>query len=1224
MTGLRFTCVLAAIACFTATPVAAQQYSFRVYGPDQGLTNLEIGSLYQDSKGFLWVSTGNGIFTYDGKRFQPFGENDGIPVAPSAAFGEALDGTLLVGGSFGLFRKVGPRFERLPLPGATSVSSSSGIRSDGKGTSWLATDAGLMAVTKAPGSRDFAFHLVPKPPGIDRPNVSSILVEENQVWYGCDRNLCRLHEGSVEVFGPADGLPLSDWKAMQRAGNGELWAQGAQLAVLRSGRNRWEVPEQPLFSGGVTQGLTEDSMGRIIVGSQEGLAIRENGSWRAVGRESGLQGSVRCILQDREGSVWIGLAGRGLARWQGYRQWESFGPESGLGSDVIYEILPSPGGRVWAATQSGLFRGEHRNGALSFRSQPQFAGITIHAVRADKSGALWLGTEQKGVAKFDPAAGTVEWFRQAQGLEARNAPGLTLDSRNRIWAATEAGLFVADLNAPRFRPVPQVSRLHVWTVVEAPNGDMWAGSDKGVFRLPAGNPVETGWIHMGAAEGLGHDVVLSIAPAKDGTVWLGYRHGGGLDRLRFDGAAPRVEHIAASPGERLPTVYFLGFDARERLWAGTDAGVQILERGTWSLYDRRDGLVWDDCDLGGFAAQPDGSVWIGTSGGLAHFTPQPTPLVYPPDVVFTGINLGGVDLGGIEKDPQVRPSVGHRANMLRVRFAALAFEHEGSLLFRYRMAPLFSEWRETRQRELQFDGIPPGAYRLEIQARDGWGHWSLDPAVFSFEVRQPWWQTGWFLLAATLATIGLAALIGRIRGAALRNRERELVRQVEERTAELSQANQRLLRMASLEHEKELVEKERAHALERAAVHRRAIETLALAIEAKDQTTGDHLQRVEVYALEVARELGLDEASQEALRAAALLHDIGKLAVPEYIISKPGRLTPAEFEKMKVHTVVGAEIVDLIRFPGPVGAIVRAHHEKWNGAGYPDGLSGEQIPIGARILAAVDCLDALASDRQYRRALPPDEAIAIVRSESGKSFDPAVVEVLTRRYPELELKARGAGSAERMKLSTDIKIVRGERPAAGFEANSSPASTRSDLVSLHDSLTQHDAGAHALENLKLSIENWEERAEIFALLRQSLCEVVPYDVMALYLRNGDRLIPEACDCGPYKAFVAVQIPMGTGLSGWVAENRKPSVNGNPAVEPGYLADPALFRSLRSALAVPLESQQQAIGVISLYRTGIDAFSPRDLRRLLSVASTIAEALNQSDELLKGSPVVVDR
>src|SRR6202142_2961240 len=210
------------------------------------------------------------------------------------------------------------------------------------------------------------------------------------------------------------------------------------------------------------------------------------------------------------------------------------------------------------------------------------------------------------------------------------------------------------------------------------------------------------------------------------------------------------------------------------------------------------------------------------------------------------------------------------------------------------------------------------------------------------------------------------------------------------------------LYLGRLEAEKVHVETERRHAEDVALLHLRTIEALALAIEAKDHTPHKHLQRVRVYAIEIAKELGFSQAEIEALRAAALLHDIGKLAVPEHIINKPGRLTPEEFEKMKIHPIVGAEILERVAFPYPVAPIVRSHHERWDGSGYPDGLKADQIPRGARVLAAVDCLDALASHRQYRNALPLDAAMEEVAGMSGSSFEPAVVEILKRRYRELE------------------------------------------------------------------------------------------------------------------------------------------------------------------------------------------------------------------------------
>src|ERR1700726_250256 len=227
---------------------------------------------------------------------------------------------------------------------------------------------------------------------------------------------------------------------------------------------------------------------------------------------------------------------------------------------------------------------------------------------------------------------------------------------------------------------------------------------------------------------------------------------------------------------------------------------------------------------------------------------------------------------------------------------------------------------------------------------------------------------------------------------------------------------------------------EKGHGEEMANLHLRTIEALALAIEAKDQTTHDHLQRVRVYAIEVAKELGVKGPELEALHAAALLLDIGKLAVPEHIIAKPGRLTPEEFEKMKIHPLVGAEILERVRFPYPVLPIVRAHHEKWDGSGYPMGLKGAEKPIRGRILSPVDYLDALASDRQSRRALPMRDVMQKLAAESGKSFDPKVVDVLQKRYQYLErLAVAKAGQDPNGPLSTSIKIERGLEPAAGFE-----------------------------------------------------------------------------------------------------------------------------------------------------------------------------------------------
>src|SRR6266496_575616 len=407
------------------------------------------------------------------------------------------------------------------------------------------------------------------------------------------------------------------------------------------------------------------------------------------------------------------------------------------------------------------------------------------------------------------------------------------------------------------------------------------------------------------------------------------------------------------------------------------------------------------------------------------------------------------------------------------------------------------------------------------------------------------------------------------------------------------------------------LEDEKRHVEEMANLHLRTIEALALAIEAKDHTTHEHLQRVRVYAIEVGKELGVTGPELEALHAAALLHDIGKLAVPEHIISKPGRLSPEEFEKMKIHTLVGAEILERVRFPYPVVPIVRAHHEKWDGSGYPLGLKGAEIPIGARILSAVDYLDALASDRQYRRAIPLKEVMQKLAAESGKSFDPRVVDVLQKRYQYLERLAVAKSSEDpNAPLSTAIKIERGLEPAAGFE-NARAQDYVGKETTFLSSIAAARQEAQALFELSQDLGASLSLGETLSVFSIKLKPMVPYDAIAIYVKREEELVPEYVNGDNYRLFSSLRIPLGQGLSGWVAHNRKPIINGNPSVEPGYLTAPSKFTTIRSALAVPLEGVAGVIGVLALYRGERDGFTTDHLRILLAVSGKMALSIENA-------------
>jgi diguanylate cyclase (GGDEF)-like protein/putative nucleotidyltransferase with HDIG domain len=393
------------------------------------------------------------------------------------------------------------------------------------------------------------------------------------------------------------------------------------------------------------------------------------------------------------------------------------------------------------------------------------------------------------------------------------------------------------------------------------------------------------------------------------------------------------------------------------------------------------------------------------------------------------------------------------------------------------------------------------------------------------------------------------------------------------------------------------------------AGHTRA---LALAIDAKDHTTHDHLRRVRVYATEIGREMGLAESELDALRAAALLHDIGKLAVPDHILCKPGRLTPEEFEKVKIHPIVGAEILDRVQFPYAVVPIVRSHHEKWDGTGYPEGLKAEEIPLGARILAAVDFLDAIASHRQYRPAMTLDEAISLLVAESGRSFDPRIVEILKRRYIELERMAR-AEQVTPAKLSTDARVERGMAPAAGLEPE---YDSTSELVAAKPSdFLSSIAGARQevqmLFELSQALGNSLSLEETLSVLALRLQRLIRFDTIAVFVRNGDHLVPRHVSGDDFQAFFSLRVPVGAGLVGWVASNQRPILNGDPLVEPGYLESPRHATLMRAALAVPLVGLEGVVGVMVLYRSEAKSFTGDHLRVLQAITSKLALAVDNA-------------
>ena len=362
------------------------------------------------------------------------------------------------------------------------------------------------------------------------------------------------------------------------------------------------------------------------------------------------------------------------------------------------------------------------------------------------------------------------------------------------------------------------------------------------------------------------------------------------------------------------------------------------------------------------------------------------------------------------------------------------------------------------------------------------------------------------------------------------------------------------------------------------------IETLAMAIDAKDQITHGHIRRVQSYAVSLAKRVGVsDEQLIKAIEAAALLHDMGKIAVPEYILNKPGKLSEFEFDKMKLHASVGADILSAIAFPYPVVPIVRHHHENWNGTGYPAGLKGTDIPIGARILSVVDCYDALTSDRPYRPRLSDEDALVILMERRGTMYDPLIVDTFIRVHREIAPEPIEAASQ-------GLTLNRIAGPEQGVMASVPPLRLDQIAASADETFALHEL-ARALI-LPVSAE---ESAEV---ITRHLRRLVPSSLWVFFtfdVTNDE--IEATYAIGDSASLVrGLRIGLGQRVSGWVAANKHTILNSDPTLDLGDIARVSSPR-LRSCLSTPLRVGEDLIGVMTLYSSVQDGFS-EDHRRIV--------------------------
>jgi diguanylate cyclase (GGDEF)-like protein/putative nucleotidyltransferase with HDIG domain len=402
----------------------------------------------------------------------------------------------------------------------------------------------------------------------------------------------------------------------------------------------------------------------------------------------------------------------------------------------------------------------------------------------------------------------------------------------------------------------------------------------------------------------------------------------------------------------------------------------------------------------------------------------------------------------------------------------------------------------------------------------------------------------------------------------------------------------------------------RRHAEEMATIHMNTIESLAIAIDAKDQTTHGHVRRTQIYATQMGKLFKVSENELSALHAGALLHDIGKLAVPEYILNKPGKLTEAEFAKMKIHPTVGGDILKRVNFPYPVEDIVRYHHEKWDGSGYPKGLKGEQIPLIARIISVVDFYDATRCDRPYRKGMKREDSLALLNSMVGTAFDPKVVKIFAEHVEEFDRLIDSEDIQEQVASASAIDTETSTRPDAGLASDilGTPIEESSGFRSISEAQRE----VFALHEIAQTIGSSLNLSDTVTLVANKLKSIVPFDSCVIFLvdeRTGKAVAAHAV--GEESAlFSSRRITVGDGITGWVIANGRSMCNASPELDMVGISD-QIVKRFRGVLVSPLLREDGAFGAISLYSQSRTSYTTEHVRLLESVCQHASSALNNA-------------
>lgn len=931
-------------------------YVSRTWKADDGLSGNSVTDVIQTSDGYIYLGTYDGLVRFDGVEFLTINKNSDSRVSFVSArtvFQDSKGNFWIGANDEGVTcLKTNGTIIKYDIENGLPNNSIRAFCEDNEGTVWVGTSAGIAWIKdwEVFGPEEYAL------PNDNRVLVKGLYHDTNgKVWVvTADGNGTLVYSnGKFSKFtGIKKVSSLSVSCVMQDSSKVFWYGVSPHYVVRHDGEN--ETVYDIGFGaqkGTVVNDITEDSQGNMWCSLDTGITVIHDGKFSYLDNSNMLSDEkVVKTFEDREKNIWIATDRGGIEKLSRTKF-----KTVNIGTSINAISRDMARGLVWFGGDNGLYC--FKDG-LSVKNEitEYCKSIRIRHVEYTENRNLLISAYEKlGQLKISPDGKIKSWTKEKDGLTGNKVRVAIEASDGNLYIGTTTGLNVVDGKTDKIiRKITKddgIANDYIMCIYEAKDGTIWCGTDGGgVFLLKDGKVLGS----FSSEEGLAGNVVFKISSIVEDEIWI--CTGTGISVFRNG----KFNNFNASTGLGTDSIFQVMVDSVGKVWCTSNKGifnVSLLDfedvmngsrtKVKAKYFGRSDGIVSGGVTSTSLSMKDEeGSLWFTLIDGFTKFDPEKrslnkmAPIVHIQDISIDN-NIHIVPTGKTVV-------LGSSNKRLNIKYTGLSFVSSELVEFKYKLEGFdkdFSEW--SYGREVSYTNLKPGTYKFMVIARNSDGVLSKPSGAVTLVKKAAFWQQIWFYVVILLALAFVVYIL------------------IKKRLAHLKEDNNRLQQL-----------------------YMEITRALTGTIDAKDKYTNGHSERVAKYSVMIAKRAGLSEQEQQNIYMMAILHDIGKIGIPDSIINKPGKLTDEEFEVIKTHPVIGSEILKSIKSVKGISIGARSHHERYDGKGYPDHLKGEEIPMEARIIGVADAYDAMTSNRSYRNYLAQEIVREQIEKGKGTQFDP--------------------------------------------------------------------------------------------------------------------------------------------------------------------------------------------------------------------------------------------